>query len=312
VTSVAVVVHTGKTLAGGLRELRTVLAEAGHPDPIWYEVPKSRKARKAVRRAVKEGAKLVFVWGGDGMVQRCIEALSGLEVVVAILPAGTCNLLATSLGIPRDIAKAVDIGLNGTRRKLDVGVMNGERFAAMAGTGFDAIVVGDTDSDAKRRLGRLAYLRSSLKAMRAKSVQMSIRLDDAVWFSGEASCVLIGNIGTVTGGLEVFPHASPTDGMLELGVVTAKNRWQWLRVFSQVAMGQAASPLVKTARAKKVVVKLKRKRPYELDGGARPRTKRLNVRVEAGAITLCVPAFDAGVSTHRPRGLGLTSGLGRP
>jgi YegS/Rv2252/BmrU family lipid kinase len=260
---------------------------------------------------VKEGAKLVFVWGGDGMVQRCIDALCGLEVAVAILPAGTGNLLATSLGIPKDIAKAVDIGLNGTRRKLDVGVMNGERFAAMAGTGFDAIVVGDTDSAAKKRLGRLAYLRSSLKAMRAKSVRMRIRLDDVVWFTGKASCVLIGNIGTVTGGLEVFPHASPSDGMLELGVVTAKNRWQWLRVFSQVALGGSASPLIKTTRGRKIVVKLKRKQPYELDGGARPRTKRLNVRVEAGAITICVPAFEAGVSTHRPRGISLTSGLGR-
>jgi YegS/Rv2252/BmrU family lipid kinase len=310
VTSVAVVVHTGKVLAGGLRELRTVLADAGHPDPIWYQVPKTRKARKAVRRAVKEGAKLVFVWGGDGMVQRCMDALCGLEVVVAILPAGTGNLFATSLGIPKDITKAVDIGLNGRRRKLDVGVVNGERFAAMAGTGFDAIVMSDTDSDAKTRLGRLAYLRSSLKAMLAKSVWLSIRLDDAVWFTGMASCVLIGNIGTVTGGLEVFPNASPSDSMLELGVVTAKDWWQWLRVFSQVAMGQDASPLFKTARGKKIVVKLRRKRPYELDGGARPPTKRLNVRVEPGAITICVP-FDAGTSTHHPRGISLTSGLGR-
>ena len=290
VTSVAVLVHAGKTLGGGLGELRRVLADAGHPQPIWYEVPKSRKARKAARRAVKEGAGLVFVWGGDGMVQRCIDALSGLDVAVAILPAGTGNLLATSLGIPKDIAKAVDIGLHGTRRKLDVGVVNGERFVAMAGTGFDAIMVGDADSDEKERLGRLAYFRSSMKAMRAKSVRMSIRLDGAVWFTGKASCVLIGNIGTVTGGLDVFADASPSDGVLELGVVTAKNWWQWVRVFSKVARGRAdASPLVETTRGRKIVVKLRRKRRYELDGGERPRTKRLKVRIEADAITVCVP-----------------------
>jgi diacylglycerol kinase family enzyme len=249
VTSVAVVVHTAKTLGGGLRELRTVLADAGHPDPIWYQVPKSRKARKAVRRAVKEGAKLVFVWGGDGMVQRCIDALCGLNVAVAILPAGTGNLFATSLGIPKDIAKAVDIGLNGRRRKLDVGVMNGEHFAAMAGTGFDAIVVSDTDSDAKKRFGRLAYLRSSLKAMRANSVRMSIRLDDAVWFTGEASCVLIGNIGTVTGGLEVFPHASlPTacwswvwsPQRIGGNGYGSSRRWQWARLHPRLSRQHAA------------------------------------------------------------------------
>lgn len=289
-SSVAVVIHIGKTLGGGLGELRRALADAGHPKPIWYEVPKSRKAGKAVRKAVKKGARLVFVWGGDGMVQRCIDALSGLPVALAILPAGTGNLLATSLGIPKDIPKAVDIGLNGTRRKLDVGVVNGERFAAMAGTGFDAIMVGDADSDEKERLGRLAYFRSSLKAMRAKSVRMSIRLDDAVWFTGKASCVLIGNIGTLTGGLEVFPDASPSDGILELGVVTAKNWWQWVRVFSKVARGRtAAAPLIETTRGRKIVVKLRRKRRYELDGGTRPRTKRLKIRIEADAITLCVP-----------------------
>lgn len=290
-TSVAVVAHRGKKLGGGLEELRGALADRGHPQPIWYEVPKSRKAPKAVRRAVKEGATLVFVWGGDGMVQRCIDALAGSEAAVAILPAGTGNLLATSLGIPRDVAKGVEIGLHGTRRHLDVGVMNGERFAAMAGTGFDAIMIGDTDSNAKERLGRLAYLRSSVKAMRARRVWMRVRLDGTVWFKGKASCLLIGNIGTVTGGLPVFPDASPCDGLLEVGVVTAHSAWQWLRVFSRVAEGRPdLSPLVDTKQAKKIVVELHHKRAYELDGGARAAVKRLKVHVEAGAVTVCVPA----------------------
>jgi diacylglycerol kinase (ATP) len=290
-TSVAVVAHSGKTLGGGLEELRGALADRGYPQPIWYEVPKSRKAPKAVRRAVKEGATLVFVWGGDGMVQRCIDALAGSETAVAILPAGTGNLLATSLGIPRDVAQGVEIGLHGTRRHLDIGVMNGERFAAMAGTGFDAIMVGDTDSDAKKRLGRMAYLRSSVKAMRARRVWMRVRVDDTVWFKGKASCLLIGNIGTVTGGLPVFAGASPSDGLLDVGVVTAHTAWQWLRVFSRVAEGRPdLSPLVDTKQAKRIVVELHHKRAYELDGGTRTPAKRLRVHVEAGAITVCVPA----------------------
>src|SRR5512138_867856 len=111
---VAVVAHSGKKLGGGLSELRRVLAQAGHPKPIWYEIPGSRKARKAVRRAVKKGARLIFVWGGDGMVQRCIDALAGHEEVeLAILPAGTANLFATNLGIPKEIGKAVQVGLHG-------------------------------------------------------------------------------------------------------------------------------------------------------------------------------------------------------
>jgi YegS/Rv2252/BmrU family lipid kinase len=290
VTVVAVVIHSGKTFGGGLNELRTALAEAGHEEPLWYEVASSRKAPKAVQRAVKDGAELLFIWGGDGMVQRCIDALDDADVRLAILPAGTGNLLATSLGIPRDVSKAVDIGLNGARRKLDLGVMNGERFAAMAGAGFDAIMVHDTSTATKETLGRMAYFRSSLKAMRAKSVRMRIRLDGKVWFAGKASCVLIGNIGTVTGGIEVFAGASDSDGQLELGVVTAKNGWQWAKVFSEMVVGlKGDSRLMEKARGRKIDVKLKRSRRYELDGGARPRTKRLKVRIEPGAITVCVP-----------------------
>jgi diacylglycerol kinase (ATP) len=294
VTPVAVVAHSGKTFGGGLEELRRALADRGHPQPIWHEVPKSRKAPKAVRRAVSEGATLVFVWGGDGMVQRCVDALAGSKTAVAILPAGTGNLLATSLGIPRDVAKGVEIGLHGTRRRLDVGVMNGERFAAMAGTGFDAIMIGATDSDAKERLGRLAYLRSSVKAIRARRVWMRVRLNDRAWFKGKASCLLVGNIGTVTGGLPVFPDASPADGLLEVGVVTAHTAWQWLKVLSRVAEGRPdLSSLVDTRRAQRIVVELHRKRAYELDGGARAPVKRLEIHVEPGAIIVCVPPIES-------------------
>ena len=71
---VAVVAHAGKTFGEGLVGLRRALESAGIDDPLWYEVPKSRKAPKQVRRAIDEGAELVFAWGGDGTVQRCIDA----------------------------------------------------------------------------------------------------------------------------------------------------------------------------------------------------------------------------------------------
>mgnify|MGYP000034054683 CR=1 FL=1 len=81
-SSVAVVAHSGKTLGGGLDELRSVLAHAGVDTPLWYEVPKSKKAPARVRKAIDKGADLVFVWGGDGMVQRCIDTLAGMVPVV--------------------------------------------------------------------------------------------------------------------------------------------------------------------------------------------------------------------------------------
>ena len=289
-SSVAVVAHRSKTLGGGLKELRSVLADAGCHEPIWFEVSKSKKAPKAIHRALKDGAKLIFVWGGDGMVQRCVNALNGSDVALAILPAGTANLLATSLGIPKNIAEAVAIGLRGQRRELDVGIMNGERFAVMAGTGFDATLVDKASKGEKKRLGRLAYLHSSVKAMQARGVGMKVRVDGSLWFAGKATCALIGNIGKVMAGLRVFGRASPSDGVLEVGVVTASSTWQWMRVLSRAARGHVElSPFVKTTRAKKIMVEMDRKAPYELDGGARPPVKRLRVHVAAGALTVCAP-----------------------
>ncbi len=289
-TSVAVVAHRDKRLGGGLPELRRTLMASGVTDPLWFEVSKSAKAPKSIRRAVRLGADLVFVWGGDGMVQRCIDAVAGSDVDIAILPAGTANLLATNLGIPKDLVEAVAVGLHGSRRSLDVGVLNGERFVVMGGAGFDARIMGGVDGAAKKRLGRVAYFGSSARAMRAGRRQMKIKVDGKLWFDGKASCVLFGNVGTVTGGLCIFPDARPDDGLLEIGVVTA-HRWSdWLRVLTRiVAHDPDGSPMVNMTHGRKVSVRLERSMPYELDGGARRKTRKLRVRVEPASVCVCVP-----------------------
>jgi diacylglycerol kinase family enzyme len=122
VTSVAVVAHSGKTMGGGLVELRRVLEAEGVKSPQWFEVPKSKYAPKKVEKALSNGADLVFAWGGDGLVQQCVNVLAG-SATLAILPA-TASLFA-DLGIPNDIDAGVRIGLHGARRKLDVGTVNG-------------------------------------------------------------------------------------------------------------------------------------------------------------------------------------------
>ena len=125
--NVAVVAHARKSVGGGLEELRRCLADAGVSNPSWSEVPKSRLAPKRVETALKDGAELVFVWGGDGMVQRAIDVLAGTGVPLAIVPAGTANLFASSLELPQDIPEAVAVGLSGRDRRIDVGKLNGEQ-----------------------------------------------------------------------------------------------------------------------------------------------------------------------------------------
>jgi diacylglycerol kinase (ATP) len=289
-TSVGVVAHQNKTLGGGLTELRQVLADRGFAEPVWYEIAKSRQAPAAVRKAVDDGVDLLLLWGGDGTVQRGIDALAGSHVTVAVMPAGTANLLATNLGIPIDLAGAVDVALHGARRRLDVGVLNGERFANMAGAGFDAIMMKDADGAFKDRFGRLAYVWAGARAVRGKAPKMTVKVDGKRWFKGRASCILLGNMGTITGGLTVFPHAHPDDGLLEIGVVTAQGPAQWARILSRLATGHAdRSKMVHMTRGREVDVRLDRATPYELDGGDRPPKRHLRATIEPGAITVCVP-----------------------
>jgi len=288
-TKVAVIAHAGKTVGGGLEELRQTLAGAGVTDPIWSEVPKSRFAPKRVRAALKDGAELVFVWGGDGMVQRCVDVLAGKGVPLAIVPAGTANLFASSLDLPQDIPEAVQIGLHGSERQLDVGKINGERFTVMAGAGLDAQMIQDADGGLKDRFGRVAYIWTASKQLRGDPFKARIEVDGQLWYKGKASCVLIGNVGSLFGGGDVFENARPDDGLLELGVTNAEGIGQWARTIAQTAIGTASSsPFVQTTKVEKVEVELSRKVRYELDGGERTTVKHLKAKVEPKAITVRV------------------------
>jgi YegS/Rv2252/BmrU family lipid kinase len=289
-TRVAVIAHRGKSVGGGLPELRRVLEERGVTDVFWREVGKSRFAPSEVRKALARKADLVFVWGGDGMVQRCIDVLAGTGATVAIIPAGTANLLATNLGIPKDIEQAVDIGLSGNSRRIDVGRLNGECFAVMAGAGFDARMIGDADGGLKDRFGRLAYVWTGAKHLREKPFRAKIKVDGARWYDGDASCILMGNVGKLFGGVEAFEDAHPDDGVLELGVVSAEGVREWAGTVARAVVGTAASsPHAFTTKAHSVRIKLDRKVLYEIDGGDRKKTRKLHVDVEPNAVQICVP-----------------------
>src|SRR4051794_33522053 len=103
---VGVLVHGQKTLGKqGVGELRDAMAAAGHADDPWRIVQRSKQAPKQVLQLLDEGIERLLVWGGDGTVRRCIDTIvaAKAQVEVGILPAGTANLLAHSLGIPIDL-----------------------------------------------------------------------------------------------------------------------------------------------------------------------------------------------------------------
>lgn len=300
IPKVAVIAHSGKSLGGGLTELRQVLADAGIPEPLWLEVDKSKYAPAMARKALASGVDIIFVWGGDGSVQKCVDVLARQEVPLAILPAGTGNLLARNLNIPQDIKEAVEIGLHGDRRSIDTGTINGEHFSIMAGAGLDALTMEDADRGLKDRFGRAAYLWTGARQLAAAPIRCRVWAEGRKFYKGKVTCVLIGNLSQIMGSIEVFEDSKPDDGILEIGVMSAKSRTQWVRTISRVVVGRAEnSPFVQTTRGTKFKVRFDHKVVYELDGSVRKPTKKLDIKIHPRSITICVP-FEQDQSEAKP------------
>jgi diacylglycerol kinase family enzyme len=171
-----------------------------------------------------------------------------------------------------------------------MGRLEGEHFGVMAGIGFDGAMINDADRNLKDRLGKLAYVWAGLRHVNGEAATAKIKVDGSPWFADEASCVLIGNVSKITGGIRAFDDAKPDDGWLDVGVATAQGALQWARALGTMAVGRSdSSPFVRTTRARRVEVELESKMPYELDGGARSKTKRFTASVVPGAVKICVP-----------------------
>jgi diacylglycerol kinase family enzyme len=171
----------------------------------------------------------------------------------------------------------------------------------MAGVGFDATMIrGAKSGGLKDRFGRAAYVWSGSQSLRRKPFHARVTVDGVRWFKGEASCILVGNVGKLFGGVEVFEDARPDDGLIEVGVATAEGLLEWGRVMARAAAGTASSSrFAHTTKARSVKVKLKKKVRYELDGGDRTKVQAFKVKVEPAAITVCVPHNESGGRTRR-------------
>jgi len=110
------------------------------------------------------------------------------------------------------------------------------------------------------------------------------------WFDGPATCVLFGNVGTITGGIRAFDDARPDDGYLDIGVATAQGALQWARTLGRAAAARTdRSPFVEMTQGRTMDVKFAEPLAYELDGGERGASKRLRAKIVPAALTVCVP-----------------------
>jgi YegS/Rv2252/BmrU family lipid kinase len=278
-----------KRWPGRRSETRAALHRAGLK-PLWFETSVQDPGEESARAALEQGAELLLVSGGDGTVMACAGALAGSEVPMGLLPAGTGNLLAANFDLPKGLDDALAVALWGARRRIDVGRTEEGCFVIMAGMGFDAAMLRDASPALKARVGALAYVVSALKHLRRPPTRVEVTIDDTKTVSCDAQLVLIGNLGTLQGGLVALPDAHPDDGLLDVGVVTAGSVSAWLRLGFRLLRGRVASdPRVRILRGKRIEVQSARPLPVELDGDVFEETTNLTVEVVPSCLILCVP-----------------------
>ena len=244
-------------------------------------------------RAVKAGASRVIACGGDGTVRAVLESVAGSDATLGVVPLGTGNLLASNLGVPTGL-DAVPAAVDGPTRRLDVATVNGERFAVMAGVGFDAAMIRDAAPAIKKRFGSVAYVFSAVRNVPAKLTVATLDVDGERVWAGRTAMVLVGNCSTVTGGLEVFPDGKPDDGVLDIAVLSAKKLRDWGSVFWRLLRSKPQRPdLVARFTGTSVRVTMVHPMPYELDGEDRDPTTQLEFAIEPDSLTVRIADANA-------------------
>lgn len=190
----------------------------------WTEVMvRSGENITALTQELLPEASTLFVAGGDGTVRAAAQALRGTDVPLAILPTGTVNVLARELGIPlSDPGAAVDLGLSGEERRIDMGLCNDEPFLLVCSGGVDSATVSQVNEGLKSAVGATAYAFAAFGALATFTPPtVRITIDGRALPETDIFLVAVGNTSLYGGDLRLLPAASLEDGLLDIAIFTA-------------------------------------------------------------------------------------------
>src|SRR4051794_30984316 len=294
----------GRAGKAGLREqllaaIRGALAQRGYTAD-FPAAASAEEAASLLRTASREGYDLAVVCGGDGSVRLGVDALAGGQLPLGIVPLGTGNLLAATLGIPRAPLVAAARLATADPVVMDVGLLRTdalrEHFAVAAGLGFDARVMAATSSVAKARYGVLAYFATMLRLVpKLPAVDAEISVDGRN-YGLSAVAVLIANCGQIIPGL-LGPRVAldPQDGLLDVIAI----RGGALPLGLPVAARSALHSLLRSdtqpgghslrLRGERVEVRTDMPEPIEVDGDLLPgTTAQITATVRARSLSVLV------------------------
>jgi diacylglycerol kinase (ATP) len=275
----------------GLRHRSAAAAAARGWEIELLETRSADAGGGVTRQAVAAGAQLVFAVGGDGTVRACAQALAGSRVPMAIVPRGTANLVATALGIPSSLGAALAVGFGRYERRIDLAVADGITFAAMAGIGLDAAVVGATAAGLKGAAGWLGYAATGVRQLAAGRTGFEVRLDGGAPMDRQARCVVVGNVGLLPGGFVLLPEARPDDGLLDVGILAPTGPFGWPRVGWRVlTRSRHDDAVLERYQARRVEIAAEARLPRQADGELIGAAGSLTVALAPGGLVVRVPA----------------------
>ena len=271
------------------REAKALLAAAGVELIHAIAVRNPADLNAEVGALISSGAKMVIVGGGDGSVSGSVDSFIGKNCVFALLPLGTANSFARTLGIPLDLPGAVDVIANGRRARIDLDAINNDYFANVAAIGLPSLVGSTIPDGLKRVLGRLGYIVWGLWSLfRFRPFEVILTYKDGRSQRFRALELRIAN-GSYLGGTEVAEEAEVDSGEIIVQIVTGNGwpalAWHWLTTSLKLP---ARRRTAETIRGRFIRIETVPSLPISIDGEVTARTP-VDASVARAVLELMVP-----------------------
>jgi YegS/Rv2252/BmrU family lipid kinase len=286
--------------AGVARHLARRAVERGHPrwddfDLLATEGP--GHATELARAAVAAGAELVLSVGGDGTANEVARGLIGSDTALGIVPAGSGNGLARALRIPMRPGPALDALEAGVRRRIDVGMLNGEPFLNVAGAGFDAVVSRAFHDSGRRggRRGLFGYVRLSLRELSRYRPKPLVLDTDAGRREVRPFLLTFANGPQYGSGAVINPGGKLDDGRLEIVIIDDASLAALLAASPRLFLGgiERMSGYTRLSVTRATVTGESNIAVHR-DGDPESETRKVEVALQPRALTVVTPAATAG------------------